>query len=171
MDKRLELGLWRKVEHHTLTVIFVIIGLGFFVTSIIEFQNPTPATMTLIVLVIAGLVTMTCAIVTYFWLESKLKFSVTKLTLDYLTTVDVIIETAKRNKWILMKDFSPPDNRLEFMTLNYIGTSSEIVIEIEENHILINARGQYPTDKKIIETIKNALRLRGQEIENRNRLV
>jgi len=59
--------------------------------------------------------------------------------------------------------------RIEFIKSNLFGTSNDIVLELEDNKVLISARGNYPTDEKIIDKLRTALKMKGYEIEHQKK--
>lgn len=164
MDRRLELNFWSRLGHHFLTIFLTILGLMFLYFSI---NQPTddPLAVSPINLLITAAVLFGLSTLTYFWLENKLKFAVIETKLDYLTLTEVILKTAKTNEWIPTRDFSPPDKRLEFITSRPFGTQNKIMIDLDDKHVFVNARGNYPTDEKIVEKIRTALTMKGHEIE------
>ncbi len=109
-----------------------------------------------------GLTIVLLSIPTYIWLENKLRFERIQVNLDQVMIIKILKRTAKLNDWYLDKDFSTDDRRIEFTKINTPGTSNKIVIELNDKEIFINARGNYPTDKKIIKSIRTALTVEQQ---------
>ena len=170
MSRRLELGFWQRVVHHILTILCIVLGLFFLIISYFQpTENVSPATMSPLSLIVTGLGLFGLSIIFYFWLEKKLIFEPIELSFDKLTALEVIIETAKKNDWVPMTSLTLEDKRLEFITNSLFGTPNDIVIEIEEDKVLISARGNYPTDEKIIDKLRTALKMKGYEIEHQKK--
>jgi hypothetical protein len=156
--RRLELSIWQRIWHHWPTITFGTIGLLMFYISTIHPPNPTPATMSPKSIIIFGLVLIGLSIATFVWLESKLNLEKIEIKFDNQTAIRIILDTAKRNDWFV--DSKPPltTKRIELTKLNSVGaTPNEIVVELVDNFVFVNARGNYPTDKKIIKKLRTAL--------------
>lgn len=165
INRRLELDFWSRIVFHIVTITFAICGVMMFCFGLIS--NPENLDSNLIHMTVGTLLFFALSTGMYFWLESKLVFSVLEFNISYLDAVEAIIEVAKNERWIPCTDFSPPDTRMEFRKFNYFGNNNDIVILFEKNCVLVNARGSYPTDKKIVDKIRKALRLKHHEIEHR----
>jgi len=170
MNRRLELGFWQRVAHHMLTIICFVLGLFFLIISYFQpTENVSPSTMSPLSLIITGLGFLGLCVIFYFWLERKLVYELIEITFDKLTALEVIIETAKNNDWAPMTSLTLETKRLEFNKSNLFGTPNDIVIELEDNKVLITARGNYPTDEKIIDKLRTALKMKGYEIEHQKK--
>jgi hypothetical protein len=162
MDKKIKTSLLGKIFHHGLTIILISVGTIFISRSFSEPPYPTPATLSPTGLMAIGLTIVLLSIPTYIWLENKLRFERIQVNLDQVMIIKILKRTAKLNDWYLDKDFSTDNRRLEFTKINTPGTSNKIVIELNDKEIFINARGNYPTDKKIIKSIRTALTVEQQ---------
>jgi hypothetical protein len=120
-------------------------------------------------LIVTGLGFWGLCVIFYFWLERKLVYELIEITFDKLTALEVIIETAKNNDWAPMTSLTLETKRLEFNKSNLFGTPNDIVIELEDNKVLITARGNYPTDEKIIDKLRTALKMKGYEIDHQKK--
>jgi len=157
MNKKLELGLGDKLVHHWLTIFIATLGTMFLYFSTIRPPKPTQATMGPTSLIIIGLIFFSLAVLTYFWLESKLNFSEIKVTLDKEIIAQRIIETATRSKWIPTGEFSKSSRTFEFIQTNLFRTSNVIVVKVNDEKVLVNARGNYPIDTKIVSKLATVL--------------
>jgi hypothetical protein len=129
-----------------------------FYISTIHPPNPAPATMSPKSIIIMGLVFLGLSIVTFVWLESKLTFEKIEIRFDHPTAIKIILETAKRNDWFVDNEIALTAKRIELTKLNTISaTPNEIVVELADKFVFVNARGNYPTDKKIIKKLRTAL--------------
>jgi hypothetical protein len=170
MNKRLKLKFWDRVWHQFFTIVLAVIGLFFLVISYYQpTENVSPATMSPESLVITGLGLFGLATLTYFWLETKLNFATIDITFDRQTAIEVIIETAKKNEWLLKKELTLDSKIVELIKSNLFATPNDIVIKLEDKTILINARGNYPTDQKIVDKIITALRMKGYEMDHQKK--
>jgi hypothetical protein len=157
-DKKFELSFWNRTWHHWPTILFLVMGLLMFYISTIKPPNPTPATMSPKSIINFGLVLCGLAIVTFIWLEGKLKFDKIEIGFDRQTAIKIVLATADKNRWFVDNDISPDTKRIELTKLNPWGaTPNEIVIEFGDKYVLVNARGNYPTDRKIIIKLRTAL--------------
>lgn len=170
MNRRLDLGLWQRVALHFPTIACIVLGLVFLIISYFQpTENVSPATMSPISLIVTALGLFGLSAIFYFWLDKKLIFEPIEISFDKLTALEVIIETAKKDDWTAMTSLTLEAKRLEFTKTNLFGTSNDIVLELEDNKVLISARGNYPTDEKIIDKLRTALKMKGYEIEHQKK--
>ena len=154
-SKRVAISNLDRVLHHILTIILLTIGLLMFYLSTIQPSNPTSATMSPKSILVIGFISLGLSILCFIWLESKLAFKQINISVDHPTAVNIVLETAKKNGWLVQ---TSNDQRMELTSPNNLGaTPNQITIEFYEGFVLVNARGNYPTDKKIIKTLKAAL--------------
>lgn len=162
IDKKVELSFWNRTWHHWPTIMFLFIGLLMFHISTVKPSNPTHATMSPKSIIIFGLILCGLAIVIFIWLENKLRFDKIEIGFDRQTAIKIILTTADKNRWFVNNDIVPDSKRIELTKLNpWSATSNEIVIELGDKYVLVNARGNYPTDRKIIKKLRAALTERG----------
>jgi uncharacterized membrane protein SirB2 len=163
-NRRLELNTWNRILHHLLTIGLFAMGLLMFYLSTIQPTNPTPAALSTKSIMMVGVVWVVLSIICFFWLESKLIFHRIETRFDHATAIGIILETARKNKWHVNENVSFEAKRLKLTKFNnWRATTNEITIELTENFVFVNARGNYPTDRKIVKKLRTVLQSANEE--------